>query len=136
MEMGPTELLPGTQYYRGDHDGESYGRGVLPNLNDQLTSFSTTPRAFTCVAGTIMVMHYDLWHRALECSDEHSNRLMLKFAAWRTDPGVNISSYLLPFTYITVREGRWNISFNRYKRKQSVEEVWCHMLHTHRDIRL
>ena len=96
MEMGPTELLPGTQYYRGDHDGESYGRGVLPNLNDQLTSFSTTPRAFTCVAGTIMVMHYDLWHRALECSDEHSNRLMLKFAAWRTDPSPATVPHPLP----------------------------------------
>jgi len=85
-DMGPTELLPGTQYYCGDHDSPTYGRGCLPHLNDQLSNFSTAPWAFTCKAGSIMVMHYDLWHRALECSHDKCDRLMLKFAAWRTAP--------------------------------------------------
>eukprot|EP00040_Diaphanoeca_grandis_P025550 m.141660 g.141660 ORF g.141660 m.141660 type:complete len:897 (-) comp30202_c0_seq2:208-2898(-) len=94
--MGPTELLPGTQYYCGDNDCESYGRGQLPNLNDQLCSFSTVPYTFNCPAGTVMVMHYDLWHRALECSRPATDRLMLKFAAWRTDPNPMSAGRTIP----------------------------------------
>ena len=47
-----------------------------------------------------MVMHYDLWHRALQCTKESSNRLMLKFVAYRTKkPGSCILKYnrLAPF---------------------------------------
>ena len=98
--MGPTEILPGSQYYRCDHDLENFNRGSYPNLSSQISGWATIPQAFTCKAGTIMVMHYDLWHRALQCTKESSNRLMLKFVAYRTKkPGSCILKYnrLPPF---------------------------------------
>ena len=84
LAMGPTELLPGTQYYRCDHDLSNFNRGSYPNLNDQLNYWSTKPIQLTCKAGTIMIMHYDLWHRALKCMEKDTSRLMLKFVAYRT----------------------------------------------------
>ncbi|KAL1522683.1 hypothetical protein AB1Y20_017660 [Prymnesium parvum] len=85
--MGPTELLPGSQYYRGDSDRQHYSRGHIPDFSEQMGEWGCTPYAVTGAAGTIVVMHYDLWHRALEsCSD--TPRLMLKFVAWRTEPPV------------------------------------------------
>ena len=100
IDMGPTEILPGSQYYRCDHDLENFNRGSYPNLSSQISGWATIPQAFTCKAGTIMVMHYDLWHRALQCTKESSNRLMLKFVAYRTKkPGSCILKYnrLPPF---------------------------------------
>ena len=92
--MGPTEILPGSQYYRCDHDLENFNRGHIPNLSSQISGWATIPQAFTCRAGTIMVMHYDLWHRALKCTKESSSRLMLKFVAYRTKkPGSHILKY-------------------------------------------
>ena len=34
--MGPTELLPGSQYYRGDSDRQEYSRGHIPDFGDQM----------------------------------------------------------------------------------------------------
>ena len=84
LAMGPTEVLPGTQYYRCDHDMENFNRGSYPNLQKQIDTWATKSQPFICKAGTIMIMHYDLWHRALKCTDANANRLMLKFVAYRT----------------------------------------------------
>ena len=97
IEMGPTELLPGTQYYRCDHNLSKFNRGSYPNLHHQINSWATKSLKFECKAGTIMIMHYDLWHRALECTQQHANRLMLKFVAYRTSiPSCSLST-LPPF---------------------------------------
>jgi hypothetical protein len=85
LSMGPTELLPGSQYYRGDSDREHYSRGHIPDFSEQMAAWAPVPHALTCAAGTIVVMHYDLWHRALE-SHSMQPRLMLKFIACRTEP--------------------------------------------------
>ncbi|KAL3923377.1 MAG: hypothetical protein SGPRY_004238 [Prymnesium sp.] len=36
LEMGPTELLPGSQYYRGDSDRLHYSRGHIPDFSEQV----------------------------------------------------------------------------------------------------
>ena len=38
LAMGPTELLPGSQYYRGDSDREHYSRGHIPDFSEQVRS--------------------------------------------------------------------------------------------------
>ena len=96
LSMGPTELLPGSQYYRGDSDREHYSRGHIPDFSEQMAAWATVPHALTCAAGTIVVMHYDLWHRALE-SHSTQPRLMLKFVACRTEPPPAPSGPLPPW---------------------------------------
>jgi hypothetical protein len=96
LSMGPTELLPGSQYYRGDSDREHYSRGHIPDFSEQMAAWATVPHALTCAAGTIVVMHYDLWHRALE-SHSMQPRLMLKFIACRTEPPPAPSGPLPPW---------------------------------------
>ena len=85
MEMGPTELLPGTQYLRGDSDRQHYSRGHIPEFGRQMDGWATAVHSVVGPAGTVVVMHYDLWHRALASASD-SNRLMLKFVACRTAP--------------------------------------------------
>ena len=36
LEMGPTELLPGSQYYIGDSERAHYSRGHLPAFGQQM----------------------------------------------------------------------------------------------------
>ena len=86
LGMGPTELLPGTQHLRGDSDREHYSRGHIPDFGEQMERWASAPHAVLCEAGSIVVMHFDLWHRALETTDADASRLMLKFVAWRTAP--------------------------------------------------
>ena len=31
-DMGPTQLLPGSQFYRGDSDRDHYSRGHIPDF--------------------------------------------------------------------------------------------------------
>jgi len=85
LEMGPTELLPGSQFYRGDSDRAHYSRGHIPAFGEQLERWATLPVPIVCKAGSALVMHFDLWHRARESTSEVP-RLMLKFVAWRTAP--------------------------------------------------
>ena len=59
LPMGPTELLPGSQYYRGDSDREHYSRGHIPDFGEQMREWSCTPHAATCEAGTCVLMHFD-----------------------------------------------------------------------------
>ena len=68
-DMGPTGVTPGSQYFS---DPES-----LKSLNEL---------GLTGEAGTIILVHYDLWHRAL-ANTSGRNRYMLKFLFCRaTEP--------------------------------------------------
>ena len=96
LEMGPTELLPGSQYYRGDSNRQHYSRGHIPDFSEQMGEWACAPRPVVCRAGTAVVMHFDLWHRALE-SQTDANRLMLKFVAWRTAPPAHAACPLRPW---------------------------------------
>ena len=64
-DMGPTALVPGTQYYMDDPDAEAEGV------------------ALTCAAGTVVITHYELWHRAT-ANRSTQTRYMLKFLFTRT----------------------------------------------------
>ena len=66
-DMGPTAVLPGSQYYE---TGESAHK--QPDL------------ALTGEAGTVTIVHYDLWHRAMPNSSDNK-RYMLKFLFIRLD---------------------------------------------------
>ncbi len=67
LEMGPSSVLPGTQYYStritDDNDGEL---------------------ALSGEAGTIAVIHFDLWHRAM-ANQTDKTRYMMKFQFIRMD---------------------------------------------------
>ena len=66
-DMGPTAVLPGSQYYE---TGES--------AHEQ-------PEIALCgEAGTVTIVHYDLWHRAMPNSSD-KKRYMLKFLFIRLD---------------------------------------------------
>ena len=66
-DMGPTAVLPGSQYYEtGDSAHQQ------PDL------------ALTGEAGTVTIVHYDLWHRAMPNSSD-KKRYMLKFLFIRLD---------------------------------------------------
>ena len=64
-EMGPTGVVPGSQYLNGppDPDGEV---------------------ALTGRAGTVTIVHYDLWHRGLANTSDRK-RYMVKFLFTRLD---------------------------------------------------
>ena len=66
-DMGPTAVLPGSQYYE---TGESAHK--QPDL------------ALTGEAGSVTIVHYDLWHRAMPNSSE-KRRYMVKFLFIRLD---------------------------------------------------
>ena len=66
-DMGPTAILPASQYYE---TGESAHQ--QPEL------------ALTGEAGTVTIVHYDLWHRAMPNSSD-KRRYMLKFLFIRLD---------------------------------------------------
>ena len=66
-DMGPTAVLPGSQYYE---TGESAHQ--QPEV------------ALTGEAGTVTIVHYDLWHRAMP-NNSDKKRYMLKFLFIRLD---------------------------------------------------
>ena len=63
--MGPTAILPGTQYY-------TEVRPDLPGLN------------LHAEAGTVVITHYEVWHRATANTSDRM-RFMLKFLYTRTE---------------------------------------------------
>ena len=67
-DMGPTALVPKTQYYM---DGPS----------DEVEGL-----ALTCATGTVVITHYELWHRAT-ANRSTRTRYMLKFLFARTQEG-------------------------------------------------
>ena len=66
-DMGPTAVLPGTQYYETPESAHSQ-----PEL------------ALCGEAGTVTLVHYDLWHRAMP-NQSSNKRHMLKFLFTRLD---------------------------------------------------
>ena len=69
VEMGPTSVLPASQYYTSRDQAEKIEESLLCGE-----------------AGTVTIVHYDLWHRA---TTNHSdrNRYMMKFLFCRmTEP--------------------------------------------------
>ena len=61
LDMGPTAILPATQYYNSSE--QAYEREELPRCGR---------------AGTVTIVHYDLWHRAMPNASDR-DRFMVKF---------------------------------------------------------
>ena len=61
LEMGPTAILPASQYYES---------GAQARQREEL--------ALCGAAGTVTIVHYDLWHRAM-ANTGHRHRYMVKF---------------------------------------------------------
>ena len=61
LDMGPTAILPATQYYNSSE--QAYEREEQPLCGR---------------AGTVTIVHYDLWHRAMPNASDH-DRFMVKF---------------------------------------------------------
>ena len=49
---------------------------------------AASPFPFVCPAGGVVVMHYDLWHRAFQATADGTQRIMIKFHCWRTEAPV------------------------------------------------
>jgi hypothetical protein len=106
--MGPTEVLPGTQYWRGsfedgaqwhgdDHLDRAFDAdaGRDPDLDrrdariaaslDVLGAGSVTRRRLCVPAGTVALLHYDLVHRGTrQATGQDARRYMYKFYFLRT----------------------------------------------------
>ena len=65
--IGPTSILPGSQYYETDQAA------------NQQTELPLSGKA-----GALTIVHYDLWHRAMANFGSH-NRYMLKFLFYRLE---------------------------------------------------
>ena len=63
-DMGPTAIQPGSQYLVDKDEAE------WPELR------------LTCGAGTVVITHYDLYHRATENTSTDRPRYMIKFMVW------------------------------------------------------
>ena len=61
LDMGPTAILPATQYYNSSK--QAHEREELPLCGQ---------------AGTVTIVHYDLWHRAMPNASDR-DRFMVKF---------------------------------------------------------
>jgi hypothetical protein len=60
--LGPTEVWPGTQCYRGGTGTMAFDNGA--SAATQQAEWSTDALPFACVKGTVVLIHYDIWHRA------------------------------------------------------------------------
>ena len=67
IEMGPSSVLPGTQYY-----------------STRITENNDGELALSGEAGTITIIHFDLWHRAM-ANQTDKTRYMMKFQFIRMD---------------------------------------------------
>ena len=67
VEIGPSAVLPGTQYYSTRITEENHGELALSGA-----------------AGTVTIIHFDLWHRAM-ANLTHKTRYMMKFQFVRMD---------------------------------------------------
>ncbi|MEM7364964.1 MAG: phytanoyl-CoA dioxygenase family protein [Pseudomonadota bacterium] len=104
VDMGPTQIIPGSQYWNVDHEGHDVGEdmldlrfnadkvGTMPDLDERDERIAKTVSAFdaqtpstpiTVPAGTAVLTHFDLVHRG---SRKHSEqeRFMYKFWYLRT----------------------------------------------------
>ena len=95
-DMGPTGVTPGSQYFSSEESLAGHKElGV------------------TGEAGTVILVHYDVWHRALR-NDSGRNRYMLKFLFCRaTEPTVPAWNN---------REAEWQASAGR--EQDSLEPLW------------
>jgi len=114
LEMGPTHVLAGSQYWTIDTEKVSQGEDILPDASGHVSMFLEGSRqqrrqrlqeaeqhllgpsatraevlaedvSLTVPAGTCVLMHYDLFHRAgFRAQEDAPTRFMFKFQFIRT----------------------------------------------------
>jgi len=85
VELGPTGILPRSQYYN-KHGGKrnrvfGCGRFSDTDVADGVPSryWHVKERPLACCAGTVVLIHYDLWHRGAANVTMAGVRFMFKF---------------------------------------------------------
>jgi hypothetical protein len=73
VELGPTQIVPGSHHWRNQQRYMAHYDGIRD-------AFSTTSPA-----GSIFITDYSIWHRATTAT-ESGLRNMLKYVYWRTVP--------------------------------------------------
>ena len=83
-ELGPTGVVPGSHWYNDDHQiepgTEPFGRGSgAPGhwCHETEEWHTVVP------SGTVVIVHYELWHRGTKVLSELSTRYMFKFLVVR-----------------------------------------------------
>ena len=100
VEIGPSAVLPGTQYY-----------------STRITEANDGELALSGAAGTITIIHFDLWHRAMANLTDKT-RYMMKFQFVRMD---------------APQEPEWNVTDPHWKRKDidpatpTHQSTWRHV---------
>lgn len=86
LELGPTGILPRSQYYNrdcGKATGTLFGCGRYADkdLVDGVPAeaWHVKEKPLSCSAGTVVIVHYDLWHRGAANLAESGVRFMFKF---------------------------------------------------------
>ena len=93
IEIGPSAVLPGTQYY---------STRITEDNNDEL--------ALSGEAGTLTIIHFDLWHRAM-ANQTDKTRYMMKFQFTRMDPP---------------QEPEWNVADPHWKLEDNDPAIPVH----------
>jgi len=75
VDMGPTAVIPGTQYY-------NWLRGPIGVQHRVDSTEGEIPMAVD--AGTVLIVHYDIWHRGM-ANESDKKRYMMKFMFTRME---------------------------------------------------
>ena len=116
-EMGPTLIVPGTQY----HNTPTTRMQSYVNLKAQVP---------LCVkAGTVVVAHYDIWHTNM-ANHSDKTRFMLKFLfdrteeprqpSWHADPDLRVSMK----TRMIGSALPYDDASSRYKHRVMWMDIW------------
>lgn len=103
LELGPSAILPGTQYY-----------------NTRVTENNAGELPMSGEAGTVTLIHFDLWHRAM-ANRTDKTRYMMKFQFIRMDeptaPAWNVEN------------PNWDNGVANGQSRLSHEGTWRHVWH-------
>lgn len=91
VEVGPTGILPGSQYFHKDREGSGplvCGRFSDRDLHSGILNacWNVQEKHLTCRAGSVFLIHYDLWHRGGANVSQDGLRFMFKFQFSRLAP--------------------------------------------------
>lgn len=123
VALGPTGILPRSQYYNKDAGNRHGPFGAGRYSDDELTDgvpakfWKVQERPLSCRAGTIVLIHYDLWHRGAANLSDASVRFMFKFQFARM-----ISPCCAPWKSVGV-EPDWT-KYVSENDNQSLMPVW------------
>mmetsp|Transcript_98590 Transcript_98590/g.307617 ORF Transcript_98590/g.307617 Transcript_98590/m.307617 type:complete len:693 (-) Transcript_98590:68-2146(-) len=88
VALGPTGVLPRSQYFNSDKDQQLMQEtpfGCARFTDEELRQgipgrhWHACERPLACRAGTVVIIHYDLWHRGAANVSESGVRFMFKF---------------------------------------------------------